>query len=183
VAVDPGDEAGRIGDYVRGRGWVLEAMLLTHAHCDHVGAVDDLRRLCPGAAVYASAETSRRVQDPRTNLSGLFGTPFRVGAADRLVVAGQPFEAAGLLFEPFDVPGHDPGELAYGVRAEGWLLVGDTVFAGGIGRADFPGGDMEALVAHVRGLLASWPAETVILSGHGPETTAGRELASNPFLA
>jgi glyoxylase-like metal-dependent hydrolase (beta-lactamase superfamily II) len=98
-----------------------------------------------------------------------------------LLEGGETIESAGIAFEVLSVPGHSPAHLAY--RAEACLFSGDVLFAGSVGRTDFPGSDWDTLVASIRMLVDTLPPETVVYPGHGPTTTLGAELARNPFLA
>ncbi|MDR3078163.1 MAG: MBL fold metallo-hydrolase [Planctomycetota bacterium] len=182
VAIDPGGEPERVDAVIRARGLCLETILLTHSHADHIGGVPGLLAAWPGAILACSAETSRRAGDPGLNLSLMLGQPLRVGPAGRFLADGEEFLAAGIAWRAVEIPGHDPGELVYLAQGGGLAFTGDTVFAGSVGRSDFPGGDGAALAAGVRRLLESLPPDAAILPGHGSPTSAGRELATNPFL-
>jgi glyoxylase-like metal-dependent hydrolase (beta-lactamase superfamily II) len=100
---------------------------------------------------------------------------------DVLLQGDETLELAGMTFETLRIPGHSPAHLAF--HTDGCLFSGDLVFAGSVGRTDLPGGDWETLVASIRALADRFPPETVVYSGHGPETTLGGEIARNPFLA
>ncbi|MDR1519135.1 MAG: MBL fold metallo-hydrolase [Planctomycetota bacterium] len=182
VVVDPGAEPGRIDAEIRKAGLALELILLTHSHADHIGGVTGLLAAWPGAVLACSAETSRRGGDPNLNLSLLLGPPIRIRPAGRILADGETFSAAGLDWRAAEVPGHEPGEMVYLADGGRFAFTGDTVFAGSVGRGDFPGGDGPALVAGVRRLLASLSPDAAVLPGHGPASRAGRELATNPFL-
>ena len=182
VAIDPGGDADAISREAERLGLSVDMILLTHAHADHIGGVADMMRRWPGAVLACSAETSRRAADPRSNLSALIGEPVAAPGAGRIIADGETFAAAGLEWRAVEIPGHDPGEMAYCVAAENAAFVGDVVFAGSVGRSDFPGGDGALLIRGVKSFLGALPPETVIYPGHGPSTTAGRELRSNPFL-
>lgn len=182
VVIDPGGDAEQISTVLRRQNLRLETVLLTHAHVDHIGGVDELLAMWPGATLACSAETSRRAADPGLNLSMYMGAPVKAGPADRIIRNGETFEAAGMNWRAVEIPGHDPGELVYILGDGETVFSGDTLFEGSIGRSDFPGGAGHALVAGVKALLASLPPDAVIYPGHGGETTAKLEIAYNPFL-
>ncbi|WP_425145576.1 MBL fold metallo-hydrolase [Deinococcus sp.] len=177
--IDPGDEAPRILAWIRQLGVSVQAILLTHAHFDHIGAVQPLREalgvpvyLHPGGAdLYRLGAASAA----RWNL------PFvQPDAADHPLSAGQQLQAGGLILTVRDLPGHAPGHVVF--VGEGFAVVGDTLFAGSVGRTDLPGGDHALLVSGIRRELLSLPDELALYPGHGGPTTVGRERASNPFL-
>ncbi len=182
VVIDPGDEAARIAAELRRMDLRLEMILLTHSHLDHIGAVDELLASWPGSVLACSAETSRRIGDPALNLSGVYGYPVRAKPAGRLLKDGEEFSAAGLNWRAVEIPGHDPGEMVFILENGDHVFTGDTLFAGSVGRSDFPGGDGRALVSGVRRLLASLPPATPVHPGHGPSTTVEDEIRGNPFL-
>ena len=182
LVVDPGAEPERISAEIKKSGLRLEAILLTHAHADHIGGITALLAAWPKATLACSAETSRRAGDPALNLSAYLGTPIACPPAGRILADGETFSAAGLDWRAVELPGHDPGEMVYILEDGEAAFTGDTVFAGGIGRSDFPGGDGKALVNGVLQLLASLPPGAVLYPGHGPATRADAELAHNPFL-
>ena len=170
VVVDPGDEPQRVLDELANHGWSVSAILVTHGHLDHIGGVRGVAE-ATGAPVYAPREEA---EDLRT---------FEPAPYDPevLVDAGDTVSAAGIDFSTHSVPGHTRASIAY--AAEGLLFSGDVLFDGGIGRSDLAGGDHDTLIASIGGLIEALPPETVVLSGHGPATTLGREQAVNPFLA
>lgn len=182
VVIDPGAEAGRIAQALRAAGLYPEILLLTHAHADHIGGAKGLLAEWPEAILACSAETARRAVDPRLNLSVFLGVPIASPPAGRILGDGEAFSAAGMAWTARELPGHEPGEMVYLLDGGREVFTGDTIFAGSVGRSDFPGGDGEALLAGALALLRSLPADAILHPGHGPATTAGRELAANPFL-
>ena len=177
VVVDPGADAAGLMRELRARSATCAAVLVTHAHWDHIGAVADLAE-ATGASVYAPAVEAVVLARPESVFPGI---DLRPHEAEVLLEGGERLELAGITFETVHVPGHSPGHLAY--AADGALFSGDVLFAGSVGRTDLPFTDWDTLVASIRSLVDRFPPETVVYSGHGPETTLGAELARNPFLS
>jgi glyoxylase-like metal-dependent hydrolase (beta-lactamase superfamily II) len=181
LVIDPGDEPDRLLAAIAEMDVDVEAILLTHTHFDHVGAVAPLAQAtgapvyCPEVEVPVLADIMRYVPWPG------FG-PFESYAADETVSGGERLELAGLEIDVLFLPGHSPGHVAYSIPAEGAILSGDVLFQGSIGRTDLPGGDTATLMASIATLLDRLPAETVVLPGHMGPTTLGAERATNPFL-
>jgi glyoxylase-like metal-dependent hydrolase (beta-lactamase superfamily II) len=181
LVIDPGEEADRILALVEDLGVRVEAILLTHTHFDHIGAVAPVARAtgapvyCPELEVPVLADIMRYVPWPG------FG-PFESYDADETVAGGERLELAGLELDVLFVPGHSPGHVAYSVPGEQALIGGDVLFQGSVGRTDLPGGDHATLMASIAMLLERLPDETVVLPGHMGTTTLGRERSANPFL-
>jgi hydroxyacylglutathione hydrolase len=170
VVIDPGDEPERVLETLAGRGWTARAILVTHGHLDHIGAVRDLAR-----------DTGAPVWMARGDADDLRSFPPAPYEPDHLVGGGDTVEVAGIAFRTFDVPGHTAGSVAF--SAGGVAFVGDVLFAGSVGRTDLAGGDWPTLERSIALLLSELPSDTVVASGHGPPTTLERELETNPFLA
>lgn len=182
VVLDPGGDPELI-DNVVGKD-KLEAILLTHSHYDHIGAVNELLDEHPDARLFCHPVCEQYCRDPRENLSVMIlGAPYALTYPAVHINDGEEFDAGGMRFLAFHVPGHATGQLCYYLQEAGALFAGDTVFAGSIGRSDFPGGDGELLVEKILAMLKRIPENTAIYPGHGACTTAGRELRSNPFLS
>jgi hydroxyacylglutathione hydrolase len=181
LIVDPGDEADRILEPVRSLGLTVEAILVTHCHFDHIGAVAPVAQET-GAPVYCPVIEERVLANIMDWVPPPFG-PFESYAADQTVAGGETLELAGFELDVIFTPGHSPGHVTYAVRDEDALFSGDVLFQGSVGRVDLPGGDWETLLESIRGLVDGHPAETIVYPGHMGQTTLGAERASNPFLA
>ena len=178
VVIDPGGDAAELGRELERLGVTCAGILITHGHWDHLGGVADLAD-ASGAPVYMAAE--ERIALERINDFAPAVLPLRPYTPDVLLEGDETLDLAGISFQTLRVPGHSPAHLAY--YADGCLFSGDVLFAGSVGRTDLPFGDWDTLVASIRLLADRFPPETVVYSGHGPETTLGDELARNPFLA
>jgi glyoxylase-like metal-dependent hydrolase (beta-lactamase superfamily II) len=179
LVVDPGDAAADLRLELARAGARAAAILVTHCHYDHIGAVADLAE-GTGAPVYMAREEAQVLASPDDYYAAL-GVHIRPYEADHLLDGDETLEVAGIEFQTLLVPGHSPAHLAY--YTDGCLFSGDVVFAGGVGRTDLQGGDWDALLESIRTLVERFPPETVVYPGHGPRTTLGAELARNPFLA
>jgi hydroxyacylglutathione hydrolase len=179
VVVDPGDAAGELRLELARMGARCAAILVTHCHWDHIGAVADLAE-GSGAQVYMARAEAPVLASPDDFYAAL-GIHIRPYDPDVLLDGDETLVLAGLELQTLTVPGHSPAHLAY--YTDGCLFSGDVLFAGGVGRTDVPGGDWDALVESIRTLVDRFPPETVVYPGHGPVTTLGAELSRNPFLA
>ena len=177
VVIDPGDDATNLRLELARTGATVAAILVTHTHYDHIGAVADIAE-ATGAPVYISETEAPVLANPDAYYSAMRIRPWQ---AEHLLAGEEHLELAGIDFETVQVPGHSPGHLAF--YADGSLFSGDVLFSGSVGRVDLPFGDWETLVESIRALIDRFPPETVVYSGHGPTTTLGDELARNPFLA
>ncbi len=184
--VDPGDEVDDLLDAARSHGLTIRHILLTHAHLDHITGVGRAKAAL-GVPVYLHRDDEF-----------LYNGVVQQGLAFGFTVEPQPsidkyYEGDGpIRFGKYEVhvhhtPGHCPGGVCLAVKREGsqdhTLFVGDTLFAGSIGRTDLPGGNLETLLNSIRKVLFAFPDATPVYSGHGEETTIGRERKTNPFLA
>ena len=178
VVIDHGDEASRLiaaTDEV-----TVDAILLTHTHFDHVGAVAALARHTQ-APVYCPELEVRVLQNINSYVFPGFG-PFEPYDPEETVSGGERLSLAGLDIDVIFTPGHSPGHVSYSIADEQILLDGDVLFRGSVGRTDLPGGDHRTLLDSIAALLNTLPDETRVLPGHMGETTLGRERSSNPFL-
>ena len=179
MIVDPADEVDEILSVVESEGLKVVAVVLTHVHFDHMLAAETVCA-ATGAPLCVGFGDEAALSDPIRNLSGVFEMcpPIRT-QADRLLHEGDTIEVGEMSFAVIETPGHTPGCIC--LLYDGVLFSGDTLFCDSIGRVDFPGGDIPAMIDSLR-RLASMPKETQVYSGHGPATTIGREVAHNPYL-
>jgi hydroxyacylglutathione hydrolase len=181
VMVDPGDEAPRLLQAIEDAGVALDAILLTHTHFDHVGAVAPVAR-ATGAPVYCPQLEVPVLQDIMAFVPWPGFGPYESWDPEHTVAGGETLELAGLTFDVVFTPGHSPGHVTYAVRGEGALFSGDVLFEGSVGRIDLPGGDGPTLMRSIAGLLERFDDDTIVHPGHMGITTLGRERATNPFL-
>jgi hydroxyacylglutathione hydrolase len=182
VIVDPGDEGERLLGAIESLGLSIDAILLTHTHFDHVGAVAPVAQAtgapvyCPELETFVLANIMDFVPWPG------FG-PFESYEAEHAVKGGETLELAGLTVDVIFTPGHSPGHVTYSIRDAQALLSGDVLFQGSVGRTDLPGGDWPTLSRSIESLINRFPSETTVYPGHMGITTLSRERATNPFLS
>ena len=205
VIVDPGEEADRLLAAAESLGVEIEAILITHCHFDHIGAVAPVAR-ATGARVYCPEIERGVLADVMSWVPPGFG-PFESWEAEETVAGGERFTVAGLDVEVLFTPGHSPGHVTYAIAptrarvpmdsvsppgppqaaseedSRRALLSGDVLFQGSVGRVDLPGGDWAVLERSIEGLVRGFPPQTMVYPGHMGVTTLGRELETNPFLS
>ena len=178
IVIDPGGDITELRLELARMSTKVAAILLTHGHWDHVLGVVDLVE-ASDAPVYLGEAELAELESEAPELMGF--PPLDSFVPDHLLSGGEKLGLAGLEIEVVSVPGHRPGHMAF--ATDGCLFSGDVLFRGSVGRDDLPGGDWPTLMATLEMLTRRFPPETVVYSGHGPETTLGAELRSNPFLA
>jgi hydroxyacylglutathione hydrolase len=181
LIVDPGDEADKLLGAIDSLGVTLEAILLTHTHFDHVGAVAPVAK-ATGAPVYCPEIEVPVLADIMSYVPWPGFGPFESYDADHTISGGEKLELAGFEIDVIFTPGHSPGHVTFSIPDEAALFSGDVLFQGSIGRTDLPGGDTQTLMASIADLLARFGDETVVYPGHMGVTSLGAESRSNPFL-
>jgi hydroxyacylglutathione hydrolase len=181
ILIDPGAEGKKIHRWILDKDLKIEYILLTHGHVDHIGAVDELRGLLGEVLVGIHAKDAEMLTDGRKNLSSYFGPELVLQSADFLLEDGQELIIGNKRLSVISTPGHTPGGVCF-LSSEG-LISGDTLFAGAIGRYDFPGGSFKQLLKGVNEKLLILPEDTLVFPGHGEKTSIGAEKRDNPFLA
>ena len=182
--IDPGftPQPREVINWVRSNKLTPSAILLTHCHVDHIAGVNTIRGEWPEIPIWCPADETDMLIDPEANLSAGHGLPITAPHATREIRVGETLPLGDVEFEVRDVAGHSPGGRAYCALAAEVAIVGDALFAGSIGRTDFPGSSLERLLANIRENLFSLPEATTVYPGHGPTTTIGAERETNPFL-
>lgn len=188
IIIDPGEEAPRLLGEIERTGMTLEAILLTHTHFDHLGAVAPVAK-ATGAPVYCPELEQHVLANVMDYVPYAGFGPFESYDADVLVSGGETLQLAGLDIDVIFTPGHSPGHVTYAARQIGdgddvapALFSGDVLFQSSVGRTDLPGGDMTVLLESIRTLMDRYPDDSVVHPGHMGLTTLGQERATNPFL-
>jgi hydroxyacylglutathione hydrolase len=182
ILIDPCDEPDKITQALDELQSTPEAILITHCHFDHVGAVAAMARrtgapvYCPEGEVFILENINDFVRFPG------FG-PFESYTPEKTVKHGDKLHLAGFEIDVIGTPGHSPDHVTYSIPQEQAIFSGDVLFQGSVGRTDLPGGDWPTLARSITTLLERFPDETTVLPGHMGVTTLGRERATNPFLA
>ncbi|WP_335872814.1 MBL fold metallo-hydrolase [Bacillus sp. 2205SS5-2] len=180
---DPGAEGEKLISLINARKYTPLAILLTHAHFDHIGAVDALRDHY-SIPVYLHKKEEKWLGDSSLNGSQFFmmGNEVKINPANVFISEEHSLEIGTFQLNIMRTPGHSPGSISFYSKAEEAVISGDALFQGGIGRTDLPGGNHDVLLKSIHSQLLQLPEDTLVLSGHGPETTIRDEMDSNPFL-
>ena len=179
VVIDPGGMAKEILAYIREKKLSIQAVLDTHGHCDHIGANDTIRDET-GAPLYIHKADAPMLSDMRLNLSAFMGFKALSRPAEHLLSEGDKISFGQSELEVIHTPGHTVGGVCF--VGDGVVFTGDTLFAGSIGRSDFPGGSEVELIGNIKKKLLALPDEMKVYSGHGPSSEIGWERQCNPYL-
>lgn len=181
IIVDPGGDPDQVIDFLKTKDLQPLAILLTHAHFDHIGGVDVLRKYYH-IDVYLHENEADWLEEPRLNRSTAFTRKeVRTNRPDHLIKLGK-MKLSNFEFEVIHTPGHSPGSVSFIFTDEGFVISGDVLFQQGIGRTDLPGGNMEQLVKSIRQSLYTLDDHYIVYPGHGPSTLIGAEKRNNPFV-
>lgn len=186
--IDPGGDSKQIIDYLEKHKLEPVYLINTHGHIDHIGANQEIKAAYPAIKICIHSEDARMLTSASANLSPELGYSFTSPSADKLLKEGDELSIndGALALKVIHLPGHTRGGIGLvytpSGKQPGIIFTGDTLFAGGIGRTDFPGGSMEQLLNNIRTKILTLPDDTVVYPGHGPATTVGNEKHHNPFL-
>ncbi len=182
ILFDPGEEGEKLVRWIKGKDLKPLAVLLTHAHFDHIGAVDIVRDTFE-VPVYLHQKEADWLASPSLNGSAAFMMgPVSQRQADFLIKGETPIEIGDFSFDVFETPGHSPGSVSYYSKQEGYLFSGDVLFKGSVGRTDLRGGSMDILMSSIREKLLPLPELTIVMPGHGEITLIAEEMENNPYL-
>lgn len=182
--IDPGLEPQRIIDFLDENNLTPTSILLTHGHSDHIGGNQALKERWPDCPLVIGKRDAVKLTDPQLNLSAAFGVDLVSPPADVTLDDGDVYETAGFKLNVMEIPGHSLGHVVYhwADHSPQIVFVGDVIFAGSIGRTDFPDGNFQDLANGIHQKLFTLPDDTILFPGHSQSTTVGKEKMTNPFV-
>ncbi len=181
IVIDPGSDGNKFIEFIESENINLKYIVLTHAHFDHIGGVNEIKEKT-GAEVMLCRGEEIIAESGRYNLSAVHGCPVTVHA-DKVLEDGEIVSFGGLSFKVFITPGHTPGGGCFYFENEAVLFTGDTLFYGSVGRTDFELGSISDLIASIKNKLLVLPENVIVYCGHGPKTSIGFEKENNPFVS
>ncbi len=179
MIIDPGYDPERLISHIEKFSLDIKKIVITHGHADHIGALEEIRNHY-GVPVLIGAGDAHMLTDSEANLSDYSGQKVSTSSANETMKEGDTVKVGRYSFSVFETPGHSPGSIS--LYGHGVVFTGDALFLGSIGRTDFPGCSYETLIDSIRTKLLTLPGETIVYSGHGPDTTIGQERDFNPFI-
>ena len=182
LIIDPGLEPGELIDFLQEHDLNPVAVLLTHGHIDHIAGLTELRDKYPDLKVYIHEQDAVMLAQPFLNLSAMTGMAYETEPADFNLQENQQIDLAGIKLHVFHTPGHTPGGVCLYSEKDNVVFAGDTLFAGSVGRTDFPNGSMPQLINSIKQNLFTLPDTTKVYPGHGPVTSIANEKKHNPFI-
>ena len=180
--IDCGYEPDVLIEHLKSNDLKPKALLLTHCHSDHIAGIDQLLSLTGNVPIHAHAQEQEWNMNPMLNLSGLAGRPVTASPPTETLTDGQTLTLGDSIWRVMHTPGHSPGSVCFIHDESNQAIVGDTLFAGSIGRHDFPTSNIDDLRNSIQKTIMSLPDDMMVYPGHGPSTTIGRERQSNPFV-
>jgi hydroxyacylglutathione hydrolase len=181
IVIDPGDDIAKITEILDRHGLTVKAIVITHAHIDHIGGAAKLKELT-GAPVYMNSNDAELYAHLDTQAGWLGIKPPSRTEIDSEAREGDRLQLGGAGFQIIHTPGHTQGSISIWIPEENKLIAGDTLFRDSIGRTDLPGGNPRQILQSIHDKLMALPEMAVVVPGHGPNTTIGREKERNPFL-
>jgi len=179
VVIDPADDGQLIYNHLTKNNLILVKILLTHGHYDHIGGIVSLKSLS-NAPIFIHSLDAEMLTNPEKNFSVFIGTPYKSPEPDGFLNDGELITVGKKQVRVFHTPGHSQGSVSF--ACDGFVIVGDTLFNGSVGRTDFPGSSFDILIQSIQSKLLTLPDDTIAYPGHGPETTIGKERKGNPFF-